>query len=150
MHGTKDFLHAVVILIAISFLSCQAQKKAAHPDEWKGNALWFGSGGGFTGLSTTYCLLENGQLFEKAGGVNSSFKPLYNISRKQALDIFKNAASLPWPKQDINEPGNMYSEIAYGKTGAAVRLVWSGKNAAVDPKIASFHQQLFSLIKNKP
>ncbi len=140
--------HQIVLLaITIAIVSCQTQKQVSKPEEWTKNALWFGTGGGFTGNSTTYCLLENGQLFVKKGIASTTYETLPNIEKKATATAFKKAKALQLPTTEINEPGNMYNEFAFGKNGSAVKFVWSDGNKNIDPKIIELHQQLFSIIK---
>jgi len=147
MRSLRTIHHIVLLIIAIVAVSCQTQKQVSKPDEWTKNALWFGTGGGFTGSATTYCLLENGQLFVKKGIAATSYETLPNINKKGTASVFKKAIALQLPLAEINEPGNMYNEFAFGKNGSAVKLVWSEGNKSIDTKISELHKELFSLIK---
>jgi len=147
MYSTKTIHHTALLIMAFVVVSCQTQKQVSKPEEWTKNALWFGTGGGFTGSSTTYCLLENGQLFVKKGLASTTYEALPNIDKKATASAFKKAKALQLPSAEINEPGNMYNEFAYGKNGSAVKLVWSDGNKNIDTKISELHKELFSIIK---
>jgi len=92
-------------------------------------------------------LLENGQLFVKKGIAATSYQPLTSITKKQATAFFKKAKELQLPSADVNEPGNMYNEFAFGKNDSATKLIWSDGNKNVSTQISELHKELLLIIK---
>jgi hypothetical protein len=146
MAHTKPIYFTLLLLFFTAF-SCTSQKQVSSPDEWKGNFIRFGKGGGFTGVSDVYVLLENGQLFAKQGWSNS-FKKLESVNKKTAADVFKQAAAISFPSSDVNEPGNLFKELQIVLKGKKINLVWSDGNPSINQEFNALHQKLFSLIKN--
>ncbi|MEQ1744554.1 MAG: hypothetical protein ABMA02_03955 [Saprospiraceae bacterium] len=114
------------------------------PDEY----LRFGNGGGFTGLETTYTLLENGQLFK-----NTSTAPLLveqkTCNRKQADRLIESAENLGLLKLDFMHPGNIYQFMELRDDGQIRRVTWGDPAHPVDEKIRALYEQLVQLTANK-
>ena len=142
----KLFACWIMLLLFATITSCASQKEVASPAEWKGNSIKFGKGGGFTGVSNMYVLLENGQLFSQ-DGLSSNYTALSKVSKKAAAALFKSAALLSFPAADVNEPGNMYKELQVTLPNKTIKLLWSDGNTTVNSDINNFHQQLLLLIK---
>jgi hypothetical protein len=135
------------LCVFAAFTSCTSQKQVSTPDEWKGNFIRFGKGGGFAGKSTVFVLLENGQIFAQQAWSNT-YKQIPGINRKNAKHIFGQASNIVYPNTPINEPGNVFKELQVSLKAKKIHLIWSDGNAAITPEINELHQKLFSLIKN--
>lgn len=146
MAHSKPIFFTLLLSLFAAF-SCTTQRQVTSPDEWKGNYIQFGKGGGFTGIANVYVLLENGQLFEQKG-LSNTFNKLESVDKKSTIAIFKQAATLNLPSKEINAPGNIYKQLSLLIKGKKTNIVWSDGNTEVSQDVNTLHQKLFSLIKN--
>ncbi len=134
------------IIILLAFSACSSQKKVVSSSDWKGKSVQFGSGGGITGVSNIYTLLENGQLFLRTGIVNGKETSQPDISKQQAKAIFARLGKFNWPIEDISHPGNMYYTVVYKDPAKAHAITWGDGKYQPDAEIAQLYKDLNSLI----
>lgn len=139
----------LVLPLFMLLAGCGASKKVSSPDNWKGAYLQFGSGGGFTGVTTTYTLLQNGQLFSRTGVVDGPLKELSPLDKKKSKLLFDQAAALAWPATDQSDPGNMSTTLLYHSQAKSVRLVWGGGTYKPGDDVTNFYKELQSLVSTK-
>lgn len=135
----------LAVILFITF-GCNSQKKVASLTEWKGKTLEFSSGGGFTGITTTYYLLETGQVFSKTGLTDEAAKELPCADKKKAKALFSAASKIEWPAENISQPGNMSYGLAYKTADKSHRLVWGNGNYSPPADVAQLYKDLFSII----
>ncbi|MFN0013462.1 MAG: hypothetical protein ACKVU2_02845 [Saprospiraceae bacterium] len=128
------------------FGQCKQPKYAADnlPDEY----LRFGNGGGFTGLETTYTLLENGQLFKSTSSAPQLVEQK-TCNRKQADRLIESAEDLGLLKLDFTHPGNIYQFVELRDDGQTRRVTWGDPAHPVDEKIRALYEQIVQLTANK-
>lgn len=139
-----------LLLITMSLFSFFSCKSTYSPDTYEKAQMRFGSGGGFTGAVTEYCLLASGQLYLKEHG-DTTFQEIGKISKSDAKTIFTEAVTLNLPTLKMKEPYNMYKFINYKTMEDDNELVWGiddgTKSRGGD--IANFHRKLMGLIQPK-
>lgn len=145
---TRFTLFGFILLLITS--GCNSQKKVTNPNEFNGNTLRFSSGGGFTGLTTTYTLLENGQLFSVTGVTEGSPKELSPVDSKKVKAVFASAKKIKWPTSSISHPGNMSYSITYKTAKKTHTVVWGDGNSTppADIDIAQLYKDLTQLISS--
>ncbi|MEM6265318.1 MAG: hypothetical protein AAGI38_22645 [Bacteroidota bacterium] len=109
--------------------------------------ILFGSGGGITGMATTYCLLENGQLFKMEGVVEGEFLEQPKVKKRSAKESFELARELGIMGMNLNQPGDLYSFIEYHKEGKKRRLTWGVPGNPAPEKIILLYKSLVQLSK---
>lgn len=141
------YLHLLTILLSIC--SCKNQQKVASLNDYKNNIISFGSGGGFAGTETTYSVLENGQVFVSTGLATMTTTKFKSISKKQAKILFEKAAKIDWSKPTINDPGNIYYTLGYGKGDAATKQIWGNNQVQPSKEITELYTELSQVIIKK-
>ncbi len=140
------------LLFGFGFLffvsGCNSQKKVAGIKDWNGNSLQFGSGGGFTGTSTHYTLLENGQLFVSTDPTGTAAKELASVEAKKASAVFSLAKKYNWASESVSRPGNMTYHIAYKTANKHYDFTWGESNYSPPGEIAQLYKELTSLISS--
>jgi hypothetical protein len=133
-----------IFLLMCFFSFC----KTTIPEDYKKSKIHFGSGGGFTGAVTEYCLLENGQLFEKKGmpADSSAFIELPKIARSKVKSLFKELSTLNFPDLDYNKPGNMSYFLKTVVDGKAHRITWTQEEVPLDVAQREFYKNLMGLV----
>lgn len=145
-------MRSVTLLLLPLFVllaGCGCTKKVSNPNQFTGAYLQFGSGGGFTGVTTIYTLLENGQLFSQTGVVDPPIKELAPIDKKKTKAVFAKAAGITWPAADESDPGNMSTTLIYHSKSKSIRLVWGGGKFKPSDEVKSFYQELQSLVSTQ-
>lgn len=140
------YFSAAMLCAALLSSQCKHPKYTAEtlPDD----RLAFGHGGGFTGVGTTFTLLENGQLFKSSSKAPETME-LPGAKRKIAKKLFETAESLGLLQTEFMYPGNMYAFIEFQDDGQKRRVAWGDREHPVDPKIKDFYDQLMQLVREK-
>jgi hypothetical protein len=119
------------------------------PESFRGKQLLIGTGGGVTGLTTTWFILENGQVFRQES-VSGEIKEMKKISKHQTSRVFEGAWSLELEKENFSHPGNMTSFITIKEPGKTpITVKWGDAKYPVPEKYSSFYQQTFSIVQPK-
>lgn len=138
---TKQIL--LLLSIIALFVSCSSSAKVANdPDSRR---LVFGNGGGFTGIYTTYELLEDGNVYTLLP--DSTLQPVKKLRRKQTREIFAQADKLKMAQPVFNHPGNLTWFIKYHADGAVTEYKWGDANASVPDGIKDLYNQLNTIVK---
>lgn len=134
----------LLFILAMSswLLSCKSQHytKENLPDV----QLIFGDGGGFTGATTEFMLLENGQLFKKYS-LDQSTTEVGKIKKKEAKELFAEAEAMQFETMDINHPGNMYYFLGLKTETDEHRCTWGAQDYEVSDTLQQFRQKLLHL-----
>jgi threonine synthase len=108
----------------------------------------FGSGGGFTGIYTTYSLNSKDKKISKALSNNNQKAQLIKLKKKQVQEIGHEISAANFPAMNINTPGNMSNFVNVTIGGKEYKTTWSGTtsgNASLD----ALYQNLLSFIPKK-
>jgi hypothetical protein len=139
-------LSFALLCTAALFSQCKSTKYT--PDELPDEYLRFGNGGGFTGVETTYTLLENGQIFKSASSKTDTME-LESCKRKTAKKLFEKAESLNLGQVEFMYPGNIYQFMEMQDDGKSNRIAWGEKDKPVDESIKALHEELMQLVSEK-
>lgn len=119
--------------------------KTRYPANYKKSILFFGQGGGFTGMVTTYALLDNGRFFKKNSLTHPEFEYIGRMARAETSQLFTNYTFLGLPSMTINDPGNIYYFVEYSLKKNNHRLTWGGSNPAPE-NLKLFYTLLYHFI----
>jgi hypothetical protein len=148
---TPDEMKHILPLLLLSFAlmaSCQSTRQS--PGEYEGQSLRFGSGGGFTGMVTTYCLLDNGHLYQQdamPGQEEASFEHVKKVSKKTCKALFTQANEAYQGKQNTGTPGNMTNFIELELEEGKARYQWDSGQAQEDSPIQQLYRNLSEVVK---
>ena len=112
---------------------------------YKGRVLCIGSGGGFTGVSTSYFLLENGDLFRN-GLSDTSYIKVGKLPKRITNQQFKGFDAMGFNNLDMNDPGNRYYYLEMSDKHRKHKIQWGG-NQGDDQTLKIFHKNLMNYIK---
>ncbi|QJW92200.1 hypothetical protein HNV11_03055 [Spirosoma taeanense] len=105
-----------------------------------------GSGGGATGFSTTYFLLDDGRLF----GKRSRDTVFTSIGRQKATDtkrLFMTAETRCRIKTTrFDNPGNLYKFVQWQKGKQAYKVTWGDPGKSVPTSYPAFYNSFMALI----
>lgn len=132
---------------SILFLSISCQNKVYNPLTYEGEMLEWGTGGGFTGAVSTWCLLDNGRIYKSADN-GKSYEEINKISRTSADQFFNNYETLSLENLTLNEPGNKYYFLTMKKKEKLHKLTWGYKE--LENKVpAILHHNLMNAVKTE-
>ncbi len=136
----------LILLLLLPLLLSQCKTKDyLTPHEYEGRIINFGSGGGFTGKSTQYTLMENGQIFKdvnKEGNVVGIRK----LKKAEVQQIFDNYDKLNFSNLRLNEPGNMYHFITMRSQGKDHKIMWGNSATEGYKELQLFHSILLNTV----
>lgn len=141
--------YLIFLITAISIYACKAQKNITSLNDYKNNIISFSSGGGFTGIETSYFILENGQVYTSTGVAANTITKFTTISKKQTKSLFEKAAKIDWLKPAVNDPGNIYYTLSFGKNNEMKKQIWGNKQQNPSQDILDFYTELNKIIIKK-
>ncbi len=145
------FRFLLIVSSLLLFAQCKTTQDYQTPYEYEGRSISFGNGGGFTGKSVDFTLMDNGQIFKglnKEGTVDMIKK----ISKDQVNQIFDTFDLLGFGELTINSPGNMYFFVQMNNHESAStqnddnKLVWGNYDSGESKELRIFHANLMSLV----
>ena len=124
-----------------------ANRTTGHtPATYQGRQIMAGNGGGFTGFSTTYYLLDNGQLFGKRSR-DTLFTPLGKqtiANTKRLFEMVEKTCSIKTTQ--FNKPGNMYKFVGWQKGKQTYQVTWGAAGTALPPTYPKTYDSFMALI----
>ena len=136
-------MRTVLFLFILSLLSCTGSKKATHSGI---DSVQFGSGGGFTGLSTIYLLGSDGKLMQTDESMGrKNIVLIKTIDKEKVALFFEKANALK--EYTYNSPDNMYSFIEMRFGEKTNKIVWGFDKTKVDSRAVTLYNELMELIK---
>lgn len=128
------------VLLALIMCGSVMAKKAPF-------VLTFGSGGGFTGLTTTYTL-NSDRTFSKEENLSHKKESLGKVKAKDINQIRKLLAKVNFSILNINKSGNITSFVTLSENGKEYKTQWTGASSE-NPALDDLHKKLVSLIPHK-
>ena len=122
------------------------QASGLTPATYPGRQIMAGNGGGFTGFSTTYYLLDNGQLFGKRSR-DTLFIPLgkqTTANTKRLFALVERTCSIKTTR--FNNPGNMYKFVGWQKGKQAYQVTWGDTGTEVPATYPKTYDSFMALI----
>lgn len=133
-------LHSIFLLLTFIFSSAFYPVYVERKKE-KFEKIIFGSGGGFTGLVTSYTLNSNGSLISE-----SSKETIKTLNLKKVKEVNKKITYSNVSNLAFNNPGNFYYFIEVQEKGKTNRVTWSDEKKAPE-KVIQLYQYLTDLTK---
>lgn len=106
-------------------------------------SIAFGSGGGFTGIETTYLLKKGGALVKI---IRNDTTPIKTFQANEIQDFFQGASKIISCKHF--KPENTYEFIEIRSGSETNRIVW-GPQGKAPSKASRLYQQLKAITKTK-
>lgn len=136
----------LLLLFTLVTIACRSQK--IDPDQYDKPIIFFGSGGGFTGLSKQYCLTTDGDLYTKTS-INGDWDRIQKGKAEDAQPYFSTIDSLNIQDIDINNPGNHYRYVEYSTTQLKHRVTWGRNPDEIPEDLKLLYKALNKIVKDK-
>lgn len=95
------------------------------PAAYTGRQLRVGSGGGFSGATTTYYLLDNGRLFRQTSADTVALS-LGQLTTRTTTRLFNQVEKRCRIRQThFNHPGNLYQFVGWQRGQARCTVTWA-------------------------
>jgi hypothetical protein len=119
---------------------------AGLPTTYTGRQILVGSGGGVTGFSTTYYLLENGKLFgRRSRDTTFTFIGQQTATNtKRVFSVAESKCKLKTAKFD--HPGNIYTFIEWKKGKQEHKVSWGAPGKVVPANYRQFYNSFMAMI----
>jgi hypothetical protein len=118
------------------------------PQDTSEHHIRFGSGGGFTGATTTYILMDNGQLFRHES-LTDSTSTLPSVKRKTYKAIFNDLSQIDTNLLGAQHPGNRYYFLEWVQAGQQTRTIWGAADYEPAQEVKSIYERLMALVKSQ-
>lgn len=106
--------------------------------------IQFGSAGGFSGLETRYCLLENGNLYKIPIQGEKKKRLIVQIPKNELNQVFDNYEKLNLGDIETQEVGNHYYFLEYYSKKRSKKIQWS---KSFNKELSIFHKILYNYTK---
>jgi hypothetical protein len=133
-----------LLLFFLIILSCS--QKAINKEHVKKEQLIFGSGGGFTGVSSSYKLLRNGEVY-RTGNTDTTWIVVGALSPNVTKQLFDNYSVLKFDTITMNDPGNRYYFIEKITNEDQKHKITWGNQPLENKSLAIYHDILMNNIK---
>lgn len=135
-----------LLLLFIPIIVTCSGCRHTRPDTYKKRQVAVGSGGGFTGMTTTYYLLNNGKLFRKSNR-DTTYTALGRIKatqREQLFDAVLDTCHIKTTPYD--QPGNLSRFVVFQNGDETHRATWATGDTAVPASYPKFYQSFMSML----
>ncbi|GAB4035903.1 FAD-binding oxidoreductase [Spirosoma gilvum] len=119
---------------------------AVTPANYKGRQIIVGSGGGFTGASSAYYLLENGKLYgRRTRDTTYTFIGQQTTANtKRVFTIAEGNCKIKTTKFD--QPGNTYKFVQWRKGKVSHKVTWGAIDKKVPTSYPKFYDSFMAMI----
>ena len=133
--------------LALTLFSCSSPKE--FPEEYRGEQIHFGQGGGFTGGVNYFALFDDGRLFQR-NAKDSSYTYIDRWDLPFVKQMMKSYHLLQLDSLDYYEPGDIYYFIKHQSKDATMhRITWGRHGFKPDPKLINYYHLLYQSTKPK-
>ena len=142
MRNTIFYLLLVCLLAACASTSKTSKTKTAPSEQ-----IRFGSGGGFTGGVTEYCVLNSGKLY-----MRKAFEDTEKLkaSLQDITTCFEECENIGFKAIDFNKPGNTYSFIELHSQNTIHRVTFNPHQPNLPKDLVHFNNMLLQLVGEPP
>ncbi|WP_345269912.1 FAD-binding oxidoreductase [Nibrella viscosa] len=122
------------------------EKQTNTPLLYKGRQIVVGSGGGFTGESVSYYLLDNGTLFAKRS-TDSTFRSLgkqTSANTQRTFRLLETGCKIK--STQFDHPGNRYYFVSWKKGKQEHAVKWGDPQHTVPASYNQFYKSFIALI----
>lgn len=126
-------------------ISCRSQK--INPEEYDKPILFFGSGGGFTGLSKQYCLTTDGHVYAKTS-INADWERIKKGTAADAEPYFQKVNALNIESIALDNPGNHYRYVEYSSADLKHKVTWGRNPDEVPEALKELYKSLNKIVKD--
>lgn len=130
----------LILLFSLLMVSCASLKKTGSVDNF--DAVYFGSGGGFTGIINTFMIDSEGYVYKANGEEKTEIKRLKYKTLKR---ISKQIEKINLKEIDSQDTGNMTYFIDLQSGDEQHKVTWS--DASDQPELKSLYTCLFETLK---
>lgn len=133
------------MLFTLVAIACRSQK--LDPDQYDHPIIYFGSGGGFTGLSKQYCLTADGDIYSKVS-INGDWNRIQKGKAEDAQQYFSTIDSINIQDINIDNPGNHYRFVEYATTELKHRVTWGRNPDEIPEDLKLLYRSLNKIVKD--
>lgn len=120
--------------------------KTITPDTYKGPQIRIGSGGGVTGASTTYYLLDTGQLFGRRSR-DVTFTLIGQQTAANTKRVFTSVEiNCKIKTTKFSNPGNVYKFVQWRKGKEKYKVTWGAVGKAVPANYPKVYDSFMAMI----
>ena len=143
----KHSKYLFLLLVLLTVFSCRSQRYTA--DNLPSRQVIFGTSGGYTGATTFYIVLENGQLF-KRNSIEGTTEELKRIKRRQAKRIFAAVDAIDLDAVERGRAVNFSQFMEVRDSSRTERFIWDPKaGVEMDSQIVNIYQECIQYVEQK-
>jgi hypothetical protein len=152
----RYFFCSFCLFLSLITISVNAQRlKKTNPNDpsgYRGRQIVVGRGGGVTGKSSAYYLLDNGDLFQKKS-TDSTYQKIGTqtaTNTKRAFDVLENKCKIT--TTTFNNPGNVYQFVelvTQRRFKTAHRVTWGAAKPMPPANYPKFYKSFMAMLPNQ-
>jgi hypothetical protein len=144
MKNHRHLLFIVLAILLLGFQSCKTQKYT--PLDYPKTQIRIGNGGGFSGATTQYAVLENGDIF-MSEGISEEYIKIGVIDKESIGQHINNFNFLKLQDVVFDEPGNTFTFITYMSEGKTHKIQW-GNRPPLNKNVKTLYDNILNSISN--
>jgi len=139
--------NTIFYLLLVSLLAACASTSKTSGTKAPSEQIRFGSGGGFTGGVTEYCVLNSGKLY-----MRKAFEDTEKLkaSLQEITTCFEECEKIGFKTIDFNKPGNTYSFIELHSGDNIHRVTFNPHQPNLPKDLVHFNNMLLQLVGEPP
>jgi hypothetical protein len=106
----------------LTMLGCQSNR-IFIPGNYQGKYIAVGNGGGFTGKTTIYYLLDDGKIY-KGSDFSNEFVHLGSLGKSFSMQQWEIYNQQNLADRELNDPGNFYYFLEFRNVKNTKKYVW--------------------------
>ncbi len=130
---------SIAFFLSVIILSSCKTTQYSNPDDFTGRIISVGEGGGITGKTNRYSILENGQVFlitTNPSGVSE----LKKLKKSDTEAIFSRFERLGFADTEFSHPGNMTYFVDFRDGSKGHEVKWGDGNFPPPQNILEFYR----------
>jgi hypothetical protein len=142
----KGFILGFALLVAGMSAAQTVDSGSRYPFSYKNRQIIVGKGGGTTGASTAYYLLENGYLYARSDS-DSLFTRLGKIPATTTRRLFRELEmSCRIKTTQFSKPGNIYQFVGWKKNRQEYKVTWGDYRQPPPTRFVQFYKSFMAVI----
>lgn len=137
----------LVFLTLLAIAACGVPTD--YPEDYKGEQIHFGQGGGISGILNYFVLLDDGRMFQRAYS-DSTFALIEIWEKNFVNQMFSNYHALAINQLDYYEPGDLYYFLQHKKGNSPFHsIAWGKPGFKPDNNVLTYYNILYNSTKPK-
>ncbi|MCB0656131.1 MAG: hypothetical protein KDC57_08355 [Saprospiraceae bacterium] len=118
------------------------------PNQYEGDVIRFGKGGGITGSVTEFILTDKNELYRGEGMMDRQFSRVKSLPKATFQRFTQNFQVLNLGAMEVDRPGDLYFFVESHLDGTTHRITWGDNRFDPPRNLVLFYNLLVEITKD--